>query len=258
MILLLGGTSDTPPLAGALVTRGFSVLVSTMTDYPLKIGEHPLLSRHTGALDRDGLHRLILEHRICAIVNATHPYAERIGIFAERAAFDFDLPYARYVRPSCLLKEDFITTSESHTDAAAASVSIGEPVLLTIGSKNLLPYCRAAFAAEVPLVARILDTEFATAACSSCGIHPSHVIVGKGPFTFEDNLTHIKKFSIGVLVTKDSGKEGGVPEKVTAAKTTGCRVVVVCRPTIFAERVFGDLNEIVSYIVEAICPRNRL
>jgi precorrin-6x reductase len=44
-----------------------------------------------------------------------------------------------------------------------------------------------------------------------------------------DNLSVIRKFETGVLVTKDGGVPGGVMEKLEAARTEHCRIVVVER-----------------------------
>ena len=52
MILLLGGTSETARFAAELARDGHTVLVSTATDVPLALPEHPALSRRSGALDR--------------------------------------------------------------------------------------------------------------------------------------------------------------------------------------------------------------
>lgn len=41
MILLLGGTSDTAPIARGLAAVGLPVLVSTATDIDLDVGVHP-------------------------------------------------------------------------------------------------------------------------------------------------------------------------------------------------------------------------
>ena len=49
MILLFGGTSETAPLAGALLAEGWSVLVSTATDTPLALPEGA--RRRVGRLD---------------------------------------------------------------------------------------------------------------------------------------------------------------------------------------------------------------
>ncbi|MCU0580672.1 MAG: precorrin-6A/cobalt-precorrin-6A reductase, partial [Desulfobacterota bacterium] len=78
-ILLLGGTSETAPLAESLAEQGFSVLVSTATAVPLNIGRHPGIRHRSGPLDKDQLAVLFRTEGIRAVLNATHPYAELIG-----------------------------------------------------------------------------------------------------------------------------------------------------------------------------------
>ncbi len=75
MILLIGGTSETAPLASGLAAAGYEVLVSMATDVPLAIEEHPRIRRRTGRLDEEGLVALAKEKGIRAIVDAAHPYA---------------------------------------------------------------------------------------------------------------------------------------------------------------------------------------
>jgi precorrin-6A/cobalt-precorrin-6A reductase len=45
-----------------------------------------------------------------------------------------------------------------------------------------------------------------------------------------ENTSLIARHHIGVLVTKDSGKAGGVGAKIAAARDSGCQIVVVKRP----------------------------
>ena len=230
MILLLGGTSETAPLAKALVAQGFSVLVSTATDIPLDIGNHPAVRRRTGLLDEPQLTRLLLEEKIRAVVDATHPYAEAIGLLARKVAGQLQLPYFRWLRPAALSGSSEILTAADHGEAAALAFSFGAPVLLTIGSKNLAPYVRESRRTGLPVIARVLDHPDSRTACQNLGLPPEVVITGQGPFSVDENRSTIRNFRIGVLVTKDSGKAGGVPEKLEAARKEGCRVLVVRRP----------------------------
>ena len=55
MILLIGGTSETASLASGMAAAGYAVLVSTATEVPLAIEEHPRIHRRTGRLDEAGL-----------------------------------------------------------------------------------------------------------------------------------------------------------------------------------------------------------
>ena len=230
MILLLGGTSETAPLAEALAGQGFSVLVSTATDIPLDIGNHPAVRRRTGLLDEPQLTRLLLDEKVRAVVDATHPYAEAIGPLARKVAGQLHLPYFRWLRPAALSGSSEILLAADHGEAATLAFSFGAPALLTIGSKNLEPYIRESRRTGLPVIARVLDHPDSRTACQKLGLPPELVITGKGPFSVDENRSAIRNFRIGVLVTKDSGKAGGVPEKLEAAWEEGCRVVVVGRP----------------------------
>ena len=119
------------------------------------------------------------------------------------------------------------------TAAAKVAFSFGLPVLLTTGSRNLEPYVNEANAKGIRLVARVLSHPSSIEACRKAGISDDNIVSGRGPFSVEENLAIIKRYGIGVLVTKDSGIAGGVPEKLEAAHLAGCRVVLVQRPAEF-------------------------
>jgi len=196
----------------------------------LDIGNHPAIRRRTGLLDEPQLARLLLDERIRGVVDATHPYAEAIGPLARKVAGQLHLPYFRWLRPAALSGASEILSAADHAEAAVLAFSFGAPVLLTIGSKNLDPYVRESRKIGLPVIARVLDHPDSRTACQKLGLPPELVITGKGPFSVEENRSTIRDFRIGALVTKDSGKAGGVPEKLEAARKEGCRVVVVRRP----------------------------
>jgi precorrin-6A/cobalt-precorrin-6A reductase len=253
MILLLGGTSETAPLANALVKQGFSVLVSTATDIPLDIGDHPAIRKRTGLLDESQLTRLLLDEKIRGVVDATHPYAEAIGPLARKVAGQLQLPYFRWLRPPALSEETETLLAADHAEAAALAFSLGAPILLTIGSKNLEPYIRESRRTGLPVIARVLDHPDSLAACQKLGLSRELVITGKGPFSVDENRSTIRNFRIGVLVTKDSGEAGGLPEKLEAARLEGCRVVVLRRPEPPGE-YFDQVGSLINVLREALTP----
>jgi len=256
MILLLGGTSETAPLAEAIAEAGFAVMVSTASDVPLAIGNHPRISRRSGLLDAEGMVQLAVELNIRAIVDASHPYASAGHAHAKEAAEALGIPYLQWSRPLSLRVGDFVSVAHDHEEAARIAFSFGKPVLLTTGSRNLLQYAVESETTGIPLIARVLDHSDSIRACDVAGIPGDRVITGRGPFSLEDNLAAIKEFGIGVVVTKDSGEAGGVPEKVEAARLTGCRLVMVKRPNTTSDRTYEDAPELVAAI-KALVP-NRL
>ncbi|MCE5280886.1 MAG: precorrin-6A reductase [Deltaproteobacteria bacterium] len=235
MILLIGGTSETGPLAQGLAEAGYTVLVSQATDVPLAIGRHPRITRRTGRLDAEGLVALGRELGIRAIVDAAHPYAAAAHAAARTAAERLGIPCLLLCRPEGLLPEKSETAirfAAGHAEAAALAFADGRPVLLTTGSRNLAPYAAEARRTGIPLAVRVLDSPASLSACREAGIPEQRVIAGRGPFTVEENLAAIRQFSIGVIVTKESGRAGGLEAKLTAARQAGCLTVAIRRPEI--------------------------
>lgn len=252
MILLLGGTSETAPLATALAERGFQVLVSTATDVPLDVGSHPNLSRRSGPLDLESMAALAEDVGVRVIVDASHPYASEARSNARAAAERLGIPYLTWVRSTAIHGDHTLHVAPDHESAARIACSFGKPVLLTTGARNLLPYAREAEAGGVVLVVRVLPHESSLEACRDAGIPESYVVTGRGPFSVEENRSVIRRFDIKVIVTKDSGEAGGVPAKLEAAREEGCRVVVVGRPVDTAEMTFSDFGELVMEVTRLL------
>ena len=98
MILLFGGTSETAGLATALAEKGYKVLVSTATDAPLEIGDHPAIKRRCGRLDETAIIELIQHEEIKAVVDGSHPYAVELHATVAAAAQQAAIPCLRYQR----------------------------------------------------------------------------------------------------------------------------------------------------------------
>ena len=129
---------------------------------------------------------------------------------------------------------DGVYQAQDHAQAAALAFSFGRPVLLAVGSKNLAPYGRQAKERGILAVARVLSTPDSLAACAAAGFLAERVLAERGPFSLAQNLEHIRRFAIGVVVTKDGGEAGGMEAKLAAARETGCAVVLVSRPLVAA------------------------
>lgn len=257
MILLLGGTAETARLSAAIAEAGFEVLVSTSTEIPLPLGNETGVSRRAGPLDVDAMVSLVRERGVRAIVDATHPYASGAHDTARQAAARANVPCLVFVRAAAIREDDPVLFASDHETAARLAVSFNAPVLLTIGSRNLLPYVRAAGPAGIPLFARVLPHADSIGACRKSGLPFSCILPGRGPFTVEENCSVIRKYRIGVLVTKDGGMEGGVRAKIEAAQKEGCRVVAVRRPAGAARSMFDCIPHLVSALSATVPPEIR-
>jgi len=285
MILLIGGTSETAPLASGIAAAGYAVLVSTATNAPLATGDHPRISRRTGRLDAEGLAALGREKGVRAIVDAAHPYAAAAHAAARTAAAWLGIPCLAFRRPAGLPPEEgfsadgpavsgppapapagpspapkagkakiAVRLAADHAQAAALAFADGRPVLLTTGSRNLAPYAAASRRTGIPLAARVLDTPDSLAACRRAGIAGKRIIAGRGPFSLEENLAAIRRFGIGVLVTKESGRAGGLDAKLAAAREAHCLVVLLRRPQLPAAEPSFESPDSLIRALQALLP----
>jgi precorrin-6A/cobalt-precorrin-6A reductase len=255
MILLIGGTSETAPLASGLAEAGYEILVSTATDALLDVGDHPRISRRTGRLDEEGLVTLGKGKGIRGIIDAAHPYAVAAHAAAQAAARRLGIPCLVFRRPEALIPGNPVHFSADHNDAAEMAFVEGRPVFLTTGARNLAPYAEAARRTGVPLAIRILDSPESLVACRAVGIPEDRIIIGRGPFSLEENLAAIRRFNIGVIVTKESGRAGGIEAKLAAAHQANCRLIVVRRPeTPASSLTFAHATALIAALRDLVPP----
>lgn len=248
MILLIGGTSETAGIAEKLAESNINVLVSTATDIELNVGSHPLIERRAGRLGPEELIELIRSRGIKIVVDAAHPYAVEIHGNARTAAEATGIPLFRWERPGSLPHEHGVTYADDHDRAARTAASLGKPILLTVGSRNVRPYVVEARRHSIPIFARVLNQTDSLSACIDAGLTDAEIIRGRGPFSIEENRETIQRLNVGVIVTKDSGPAGGVPEKLRAAREEGCSVVMVKRPQEHCDEIFSDVEELVKAV----------
>ena len=241
MILLLGGTSDARELAAELRGVGYDVLVSTASEYGARLAAPAGAAVRGGLLDEEELACVVAGAD--AVVDATHPFAEVISAAAVKACAAADRPYLRFSRPASALPAGVVRAATAE-DAARLAVELAQAraeggpagerrsatILLTVGSKTLGTYASAAREAGVRVVARVLPTPEALAACAEAGLEPRDVVAMQGPTSAGLDAALLRHLGAAVLVTKESGDAGGVAEKLRAAGLAGASAVVVERP----------------------------
>ncbi len=220
-VLILGGTAEARALAQALSDTGVPIvssLAGRVARPRLPVGE----VRVGGFGGPEALATWLQEHAIGTVIDATHPFAERISASAAQAARAAGVPLLRLERPGWEPgAADRWHWVEDLPEAAAAVGALGAArVLLTSGRQGL-----SAFAGDGArwFLIRCVDPPD--------GPLPEHheVLLDRGPYTLEGELALIDAHGIDTLVTKDSG--GPLTEaKLHAARLRGLPVVVVRRP----------------------------
>ena len=245
MILVLGGTSDARALVEEMRAAGYEVLLSTVTEYGARLAAEAGAAARSGALDEAELSRLVED--AAAVVDATHPFAERISAAATAACSRCGRPYLRFQRPAGALTAGALTAVDAGEAARlAVEHAGGGAILLTVGSKTVDAYARAAREAGVRLVARVLPTADSLAACATAGLEPRDIIAMQGPASAELDAALLRHLGASVLVTKESSDAGGLGAKLRAAELAGATAVVVMRPAAPAATTAADALPVAS------------
>ncbi|HLH14841.1 MAG TPA: cobalt-precorrin-6A reductase [Solirubrobacteraceae bacterium] len=220
MILVLGGTAEARELAGALHEARVAVtssLAGRVSNPRLPAGS----VRVGGFGGPDALARWLADRDVAAVVDATHPFAQRISASAAQACTSAGVPLLRLQRPGWSEQPGDRWHWVADLDAAARAVpALGERVLLTTGRQGL-----SAFAA-------VRDTWFLVRCVQQPDepLPPRHrLLLSRGPFTLAGELALIDEHRIEALVCKDSGGPH-TDAKLAAARERALPVVIVRRP----------------------------
>jgi precorrin-6A/cobalt-precorrin-6A reductase len=219
-ILLLGGTGEARALAAALVRCDVAVvssLAGRVSEPRLPAGE----TRVGGFGGPDALARWLADHEVRAVVDATHPFAERISASAQTASRAAAVPLLRLERPGWTERPGDRWQWVDDLDGAATAISgRGRRVLLTTGRQGLE---RFSAVGDAWFLIRCVDPP-------SGPLPPSHqLLLDRGPYTLAGEGALIDRHRIELVVTKDSGGEP-TRAKLDAARERGLAVIVVRRP----------------------------
>jgi precorrin-6A/cobalt-precorrin-6A reductase len=241
-VLILGGTAEARELAAALDARGVPVvssLAGRVTRPRLPAGE----VRVGGFGGPDAMAAWLAEREIGAVVDATHPFAERISASAVSACEMADVELLRLERPGWSERPGDHWHWTDDLDGAAGLVpGLGERVLLTTGRQGL-----AAFAGveSAWFLVRCVDPP-------ETALPPrSEVLLDRGPYTLDGELRLIDERRIDVVVTKDSGGEH-TRAKLDAARLRELPVVVVRRPPRAGAPSVADVAQALAWATERV------
>ncbi|MEV7725037.1 cobalt-precorrin-6A reductase [Streptomyces sp. NPDC087917] len=223
-VLILGGTTEARSLAEALagdpayrVTNSLAGRVSSPVLPPGEV-------RIGGFGGVAGLAGWIVAHDVTRVVDATHPFAERMSFHAAEAEALTGVPLLALRRPGWSPGPgDDWTFTDSLAGAASLLPGAGrERVFLTTGRTGLHAF---AHLTEPWFLVRSVDPPQAP-------VPPRlEVLLERGPFTLDGERELLARHRIDLLVTKDSGG-GATAPKLTAAREAGVPVLVVRRPPV--------------------------
>lgn len=244
-VMVFAGTADGRKLCEYLAAKGVLVRMHVATEYAGDMLVDTVnIELKTGRIDMAGMLQSIEGFRPDIIVDATHPYAVEVTRNIFDASKEVGIEYLRLVRESW---NGFVSASTASEAALRLNQATGN-ILLTVGSKELEAFTAVSDWRE-RVYARVLPDYKIIHKCNELGFAGKKLICMQGPFTYEMNLATIRQYNIKMLVTKDSGREGGFYEKLSAAEQAGIPVLVIGRPLADQGYVF---NAILSLLREKL------
>ncbi|WP_227435302.1 cobalt-precorrin-6A reductase [Methylobacterium sp. W2] len=219
-VLILGGTTEASTLVKGLDPRIDATLsLAGRTSAPKR---EPVPTRIGGFGGPEGLAAWIAENRIEAVIDATHPFAARIGRNAALACERTGVALLAIRRPAWERRQgDRWTEVETMVEAALALGETPRRVFLTIGRLEVGAF---ATAPQHDYVVRAIEP-----IGDALPVPRLTEIAARGPFDEAAEAAFLAERRIEILVTKNSGGPATYG-KIAAARALGLSVVIVRPP----------------------------
>lgn len=242
-ILIFGGTTEGRTVAERLLAEGVPCTVCVATQYGEEVLQpHPLMTVHTGRMDRIGMTQMMLEEHFSCAIDATHPHAQLVSQEIRAACEQTGLPYLRLQREDADTKSSDIERADEKQkeqsctyvndveEAGSFLSSLPGRILVTTGSKELVRFTKV-LGDPSRITARVLPAQESLQACAEAGLAGKQIFAMQGPFGTDMNCALIRHADASWLLTKETGAAGGYPEKIEAVRKCGIRAVVIRTPS---------------------------
>ncbi|SPF53755.1 Precorrin-6x reductase CbiJ/CobK family protein [Candidatus Desulfosporosinus infrequens] len=172
------------------------------------------------------------------ILDASHPSCSSKFASLNQWCEQRGVPYLRLERAETKIPASALIYPVYHWEEALLHLKQRVPTLylekerlvtifVTTGSHQLESIVRSSFARSARLVVRVLPEGRLVQKCQDMGINPRDIIAMQGPFSKEINKALLKFYGADILLTRDSGLDGGTDTKISAALELGLEVILV-------------------------------
>lgn len=220
-ILLLGGTTEARQLAERLAGHPAYEATLSLAGRTAEPRALPLAVRSGGFGGAEGLAQYLRAQQIDLLIDATHPFANRISANAAQAARETGVPVFALRRPAWERVEGDLWESVESVEAAVEALGTApRRVFLAIGRQEAFAFSRAP---QHAYVVRSVDPVM-----PPLDVPQAEYILATGPFHEADERRLLEDRRIDVIVTKNSGGSATYG-KIAAARILGKPVVMIER-----------------------------
>lgn len=246
-LLIFGGTTEGRLLSECAGKAGIVCEVHVATGYGEQVmPENERILVKTGRLKKEDMRKLFKTGEYLAVIDATHPFAVEVTETIQEAVKEAAIPCFRLQRDvgaEAETQNGCRFYADTETCVKALEQTTGR-IFLTTGSKELSVYCTDKL--KNRLVVRVLPGMDSLQSCYDNGLLGKQIIAMQGPFSRESNAAQFRQMQAVHVVTKQTGRNGGLQEKLEAAREVGAMVHIIRCPE--AEGING-------YSMEEICEK---
>ena len=242
-VIVFAGTTEGRILGEWLAAEGVETLCCVATEYGKELMKpEPGLDVRQGRLDGEEMCALFEQEGRPLVLDATHPYASAVSENIHAACGKTGCRYLRLIRSSAGLEaagpegadpegrgQGGVTVVKDVREAVSWLAKRPGRIFVATGSKELGEFTALPDFRE-RVYARVLATPEVVRHCTELGFSGPHLICMQGPFSKELNVAMLRQTGAAYLVTKESGRAGGFPEKLEAAREAGAEIVLIGRP----------------------------
>ncbi|MBB3659955.1 precorrin-6A/cobalt-precorrin-6A reductase [Rhizobium sp. BK650] len=245
-ILILGGTGEARRLAAELARRDDLEILLSFAGRTETPAPQPVPVRIGGFGGAEGLADFLMAARYDLLVDATHPFAERISANAAAAVERSGIAAIALVRPEWVPEPgDHWHTVADIPSAIAALGPAPRRVFLATGRQSayhaeVAPQhfylVRSVDPVDPPLT--LADVEY---------------VLDRGPFTLEGEIELMRKHRIDTIITKNSGGSAAYA-KIEAGRLLGAKCIVIARAPAAAMRSVETVEAALEAIDHLLSP----
>ena len=251
MIGFILGTSEGRKILSLINKYTNDIAVSTATTYGGELlKEFNIKVLNTKPLNKEEMLNWISSNKIEILVDASHPYAHEVTKTALECANELEIQYVRYERQGALenvYSKDIIRV-KSYDEAIEIIKKIEGNILNTTGGNNVFKFLNLDF--KYRIIHRILPSPKVLTKIVDAGISIKDIIALQGPISYELEKAFINQYDVKAILTKDSGIEGGVLEKLKAVRECKIKIIVIEKPKFNYDLAFNNEESLVEFLIK--------
>ncbi|SNR16568.1 precorrin-6A/cobalt-precorrin-6A reductase [Tenacibaculum jejuense] len=223
MILVFGGTTEGKQVASFLDETHIPYYYSTKTEVSFQGKGIPIY----GALTKHELEQFCITNKVKCIVNASHPFAE--VLHQTVAAIEITIPIIRFEREfTKRINHELVTYVSSIEEAIAVFQQKKYDSLLALSGVQTIHKLTSYWKSNTTWF-RILDRDSSRAIAEQANFPSEQLLYGYPQHVKEEILLY-KELAPKAIFTKESGVNGKLDQKISAALETQIPIVILKKP----------------------------